>query len=139
MTVDCVKILGFILKFVIYFQISGSIANTGHSVIFTADNDTSIYSSYGNSNNGGMQINNQIPVNLTGKFYFSLFFFFNIMNKLINFGYIAGGPLSYRYRFHEMHIHYGLHDQFGSEHSVEGYTFPAEVRPFFFKARINIV
>lgn len=51
-----------------------------------------------------MQISNQIPVNLTG------------------------GPLSYRYRFHEIHIHYGLHDQFGSEHSVEGYTFPAEVR-----------
>lgn len=68
MTVDCVKIFGFILKIVIHFQISGSIANTGHSVIFTADNDTSIYSSYGNSNSGGMQINNQIPVNLTGKF-----------------------------------------------------------------------
>lgn len=50
-----------------------------------------------------MQISNQTPVNLTG------------------------GPLSYRYRFHEIHIHYGLHDQFGSEHSVEGYTFPAEV------------
>lgn len=40
---------------------------------------------------------------------------------------LTGGPLSYRYRFHEIHIHYGLHDQFGSEHSVEGYTFPAEV------------
>lgn len=40
---------------------------------------------------------------------------------------ITGGPLSYRYRFHEIHIHYGLHDQFGSEHSVDGYTFPAEV------------
>jgi Eukaryotic-type carbonic anhydrase len=52
---------------------------------------------------GSMQISNQTPVNLTG------------------------GPLSYRYRFHEIHIHYGLHDQFGSEHSVEGYTFPAEV------------
>lgn len=90
-------------------QISGTIANTGHSVIFTADNDT-IYNSYGsNSNsmsgmsNSNMQISNQTPVNLTG------------------------GPLSYRYRFHEIHIHYGLHDQFGSEHSVEGYTFPAEV------------
>lgn len=55
------------------------------------------------SMNSNMQISNQIPVNLTG------------------------GPLSYRYRFHEIHIHYGLHDQFGSEHSVEGYTFPAEV------------
>lgn len=40
---------------------------------------------------------------------------------------ITGGPLSYRYRFQEIHIHYGLHDQFGSEHSVQGYTFPAEV------------
>lgn len=40
---------------------------------------------------------------------------------------ITGGPLSYRYRFEEIHIHYGLHDQFGSEHSVQGYTFPAEV------------
>lgn len=88
------------------FQISGTIANTGHSVIFTVDNDT-IYNSYASSSmssmNSNMQISNQIPVNLTG------------------------GPLSYRYRFHEIHIHYGLHDQFGSEHSVEGYTFPAEV------------
>lgn len=76
-------------------QISGTIANTGHSVIFTADNDT-IYNSYGSNSNsmsGSMgnnaQISNQTPVNLTG------------------------GPLSYRYRFHEIHIHYGLHDQFG--------------------------
>jgi hypothetical protein len=93
-------------------QISGTIANTGHSVIFTVDNET-IYNSYGSSlssmgmgsssSSSNMQNSNQIPVNLTG------------------------GPLSYRYRFHEIHIHYGLHDQFGSEHSVEGYTFPAEV------------
>lgn len=43
---------------------------------------------------------------------------------------ITGGPLSYRYRFEEMHIHYGLHDQYGSEHSVQGYTFPAEVSSY---------
>uniref|UniRef100_A0A1A9UED3 Alpha-carbonic anhydrase domain-containing protein n=1 Tax=Glossina austeni TaxID=7395 RepID=A0A1A9UED3_GLOAU len=73
-------------------RISGLIANTGHSVIFTAGNDTV-------ANYDGMQT----PVNITG------------------------GPFSYRYRFHEIHIHYGLHDQFGSEHSVDGYTFPAEV------------
>uniref|UniRef100_A0A1B0ADK2 Alpha-carbonic anhydrase domain-containing protein n=1 Tax=Glossina pallidipes TaxID=7398 RepID=A0A1B0ADK2_GLOPL len=72
-------------------RISGLIANTGHSVIFTAGNDTV-------ANYDGMQT----PVNITG------------------------GPFSYRYRFHEIHIHYGLHDQFGSEHSVDGYTFPAE-------------
>lgn len=86
--------MSFFLLFLPLSQISGTITNTGHSVIFTTDNET--VSSY-----GGMQV----PVNLTG------------------------GPLSYRYRFHEIHIHYGLHDQFGSEHSVEGYAFPAEVIP----------
>lgn len=75
-----------------FLQISGTISNTGHSVVFTINNETA-------PSSGTVQV----PVNLTG------------------------GPLSYRYRFHEIHIHYGLHDQFGSEHSVEGYTFPAEV------------
>lgn len=85
-------------------QISGKIANTGHSVIFTADNDTIFLPYHGSSSSmSDMQISNQIAVNLTG------------------------GPLSYRYQFQEIHIHYGLHDQFGSEHSVEGYSFPAEV------------
>lgn len=60
--------------------------NTGHSVIFTVDNDTRHH------------------INVTG------------------------GPLSYKYQFQEIHIHYGLHDQFGSEHSINGYAFPAEVR-----------
>uniref|UniRef100_A0A182W688 Alpha-carbonic anhydrase domain-containing protein n=1 Tax=Anopheles minimus TaxID=112268 RepID=A0A182W688_9DIPT len=82
-------------------RISGTITNTGHSVIFTADNETS--SAYGTP---------QIPVNLTG------------------------GPLSYRYRFHEIHVHYGLHDQFGSEHSVEGYTFPAEIQIFGYNSQL---
>uniref|UniRef100_T1GZC6 Alpha-carbonic anhydrase domain-containing protein n=1 Tax=Megaselia scalaris TaxID=36166 RepID=T1GZC6_MEGSC len=72
-------------------RISGLIANTGHSIIFTAGNETV-------ANYDGMQM----PVNITG------------------------GPLSYRYCFHEIHIHYGLHDSFGSEHTVEGYNFPAE-------------
>jgi len=40
---------------------------------------------------------------------------------------ITGGPLSYRYQFHEIHIHYGLRDDGGSEHTVDGYAFPAEV------------
>ncbi|XP_052873571.1 carbonic anhydrase-related protein 10 [Anopheles cruzii] len=82
-------------------RISGTIANTGHSVIFTADNET--ISAYGTP---------QIPVNLTG------------------------GPLSYRYRFHEIHVHYGLHDQFGSEHSVESYTFPAEIQIFGYNSQL---
>lgn len=61
------------------------ISNTGHSVIFTVENDTRHH------------------INITG------------------------GPLSYKYQFHEIHVHYGLHDQFGSEHSINGYAFPAEV------------
>lgn len=40
---------------------------------------------------------------------------------------ITGGPLSYRYRFHEIHIHYGMKDDKGSEHAINGYVFPAEV------------
>lgn len=49
---------------------------------------------------------------------------------------ITGGPLSYRYRFEEMHIHYGLHDQYGSEHSVQGYTFPAELQIFGYNSAL---
>ncbi|XP_017850018.1 carbonic anhydrase-related protein 10 [Drosophila busckii] len=82
-------------------RISGIISNTGHSVIFTAGNDTV-------ANYDGMQT----PVN------------------------ISGGPLSYRYRFHEIHMHYGLNDQFGSEHSVEGYTFPAEIQIFGYNSQL---
>lgn len=70
-------------------QVSGTIMNTGHSVIFTVENDTRHH------------------INVTG------------------------GPLSYKYQFHEIHIHYGLHDQFGSEHSINGYAFPAEVSILF--------
>lgn len=40
---------------------------------------------------------------------------------------ISGGPLSYRYQFHEVHLHFGLDDRVGSEHTVNGHTFPAEV------------
>ncbi|XP_045492655.1 carbonic anhydrase-related protein 10 isoform X2 [Colias croceus] len=66
-------------------RINGLISNTGHSVIFTVENETRHH------------------INITG------------------------GPLSYKYQFHEIHIHYGLHDQFGSEHAINGYSFPAEL------------
>ncbi|XP_066148882.1 carbonic anhydrase-related protein 10-like isoform X1 [Euwallacea fornicatus] len=49
---------------------------------------------------------------------------------------VTGGPLSYRYQFQEIHVHYGLHDQFGSEHSVNGYTFPAEIQIFGFNSQL---
>lgn len=40
---------------------------------------------------------------------------------------ISGGPLSYKYRFHELHLHYGRTDDRGSEHTVSGTSFPGEV------------
>lgn len=83
-------------------QITGVLVNTGHSVLFRVDtNSSQIYD------------DSRLAINITG------------------------GPLSYRYRFEEMHIHYGLHDQYGSEHSVQGYTFPAEVSWFVLVNRIE--
>ncbi|XP_011307859.1 carbonic anhydrase-related protein 10 [Fopius arisanus] len=47
---------------------------------------------------------------------------------------ITGGPLSYRYQFHEIHLHYGMRDDIGSEHAVDGYKFPAEIQIFGFNS-----
>ena len=40
---------------------------------------------------------------------------------------INGGPLSYSYLFHSLHIHFGLVDSYGSEHLISGFQFPGEV------------
>ena len=40
---------------------------------------------------------------------------------------LTGGPLSYKYQFEELHIHYGIGNSQGSEHTLNGYAFPAEV------------
>lgn len=40
---------------------------------------------------------------------------------------ITGGPLSYKYQFQELQLHFGMQDKFGSEHTINGYAFPAEV------------
>lgn len=41
---------------------------------------------------------------------------------------ISGGPLAYRYQFEEIYIHYGTENNHGSEHQIQGYRFPGEVR-----------
>ncbi|GFT05501.1 carbonic anhydrase-related protein 10 [Nephila pilipes] len=41
---------------------------------------------------------------------------------------ITGGPLSYKYRFSEIHIHFARSDEKGSEHLISGYQFPAELQ-----------
>ncbi|XP_013408373.1 carbonic anhydrase-related protein 10 [Lingula anatina] len=45
--------------------------------------------------------------------------------KIIN---ITGGPFSYTYRVTEIHLHFGSIDNWGSEHSVDGYKYPAEIQ-----------
>lgn len=40
---------------------------------------------------------------------------------------ISGGPLAYRYQFEEIYIHYGIENNQGSEHTINGYHFPGEV------------
>ena len=41
---------------------------------------------------------------------------------------ITGGPLVYSYQVEEVHIHFGSTTNVGSEHKIDGYAFPAEVR-----------
>lgn len=40
---------------------------------------------------------------------------------------VTGGPLSYRYQLTEAHLRYGQVDLLGSEHTINGRAFPAEV------------
>lgn len=40
---------------------------------------------------------------------------------------ISNGPLAYKYQFEEIYIHYGTENNQGSEHQINGYTFPGEV------------
>ncbi|KAG8181162.1 hypothetical protein JTE90_004473 [Oedothorax gibbosus] len=41
---------------------------------------------------------------------------------------IQGGPLSYSYRAHSLLLHYGRTDDKGSEHTIAGHAFPAELQ-----------
>lgn len=57
---------------------------------------------------------------------------------------ISGGPFSYQYRVHEIVVHFGKTDSRGSEHSINGLFFPAEVSfkvvfKVIFKVSLKIV
>ncbi|XP_063228245.1 carbonic anhydrase-related protein 10 isoform X2 [Bacillus rossius redtenbacheri] len=49
---------------------------------------------------------------------------------------ITGGPLAYRYQFEEIYIHYGTENLQGSEHRIQGYSFPAEIQLYGFNAEL---
>jgi len=40
---------------------------------------------------------------------------------------VSAGPLSYQYRVSELIVHFGVTDSTGSEHTINGMSFPAEV------------
>lgn len=66
-------------------QVSGTIENTGQSLVFRIDKDSKY-----------------------------------VLN-------ITEGPLTYRYQLQEFYIHFGTNNNLGSEHKIQGYSFPAEV------------
>ena len=41
---------------------------------------------------------------------------------------ISGGPTPYQFRVTEILLHFGSIDSLGSEHTIDGESFPAEVR-----------
>lgn len=50
---------------------------------------------------------------------------------------ISGGPLSYSYTFDSIHIHFGRDDKQGSEHFIDGVSFPAEVIAIISREHFN--
>ncbi|XP_042870753.1 carbonic anhydrase-related protein 10-like [Penaeus japonicus] len=49
---------------------------------------------------------------------------------------VTGGPLSYRYQLTEAHLRYGNADLLGSEHTINGKAFPAEIQLFGFNSQL---
>ena len=50
-----------------------------------------------------------------------------------NEGIMKGGPLEGKYRFSELHFHWGENDHIGSEHTVNGFSAPLELHIVFQK------
>ncbi|ESO10154.1 hypothetical protein HELRODRAFT_73133, partial [Helobdella robusta] len=49
---------------------------------------------------------------------------------------LTGGPLSYQYRVVEVFIHFGSHETVGSEHTIDGIFFPAEIQIVAYNSEI---
>ena len=53
------------------------------------------------------------------------------INQMIN---VSGGPLSYNYPIHDISIHFGLRDDIGSEHVIDGSHYAGELQFLAFNA-----
>jgi carbonic anhydrase len=49
------------------------------------------------------------------------------MNAFVAAGQLWGGPLPSKYKLEQIHAHWGRCDEEGSEHTVDGKAYPAEV------------
>ena len=86
-------------KLCIIYRINGILENNGHSVVFHLNS---------NEKESNSQSSTTSPSSTT---------------QIT----ITGGPLAYSYVFDSLYLHFGRTDSFGSEHSIAGYLFPAEV------------
>ena len=48
----------------------------------------------------------------------------------------SGGPLSYSYTLKEIVLHYGRENDRGSEHTISGHQFPAEIQLYAFNSQL---
>lgn len=49
---------------------------------------------------------------------------------------LSGGPLSYQYTLKEIVLHYGREEDRGSEHTISGHQFPAEIQLYAFNSQL---
>jgi len=50
---------------------------------------------------------------------------------LLAFSVVSGGPLMNKHKLIQFHFHWGSKDEFGSEHTLDGQQFSAEVNFVF--------
>ncbi|XP_045102307.1 carbonic anhydrase-related protein 10-like [Portunus trituberculatus] len=131
-------------------KVSGVVNNTGHSVVFTVDEDHedpalnaavgglggvpgSLVGGagvMGGAGSLGRPLGENIGVE-GGVDY--LHRVHRHKNPPLN---ITGGPLSYRYRVGQVQLHFGSKDHMGSEHTVNGTSFPAEIQIYGYNSQL---
>ncbi|KAL7637616.1 UNVERIFIED_CONTAM: hypothetical protein RMT77_012345 [Armadillidium vulgare] len=101
-------------------EVSGVLVNTGHSVEWRASDQESTKNSSASSSSSSSSSSTRrksSPATPTGP-------------------NITGGPLSYVYTLTHVRIHFGVRDNQGSEHTLDGFTFPAELQMFGYNSQL---